>query len=208
MSASRRLQRSLDRSSGSPDSGAGRGGGGTSGQHYNCIAEPIVFAEFHQLHHSLFAFVLQYHFGHIERTDLYTTFNTRIDPSTVNLHSTFSSQGSSCQSPTAVSPWAIPFACQELRWTLWFAPGNGNIWGILSTLNQSYNSTGIKPQSNIGGHSKQLTCIHRSIYYICKANNPNSANPAFDWPQENKGVATSCRRSASFCLRFLSEREE
>ena len=43
-----------------------------------------------------------------------------------------------------------------------------------------------------------------SIYYICKA---NSANPAFDWPHENKGVATSCRRSASFCLRFLSERE-
>ena len=65
VSASRRLQRSLDRSSGSPDSGGGGGGGGggTSGQHYNCIAEPIVFA-------SLFAFVLQYHFGHIESTDL------------------------------------------------------------------------------------------------------------------------------------------
>jgi len=51
--------------------------GGTSGQHYNCIAEPIVFAQFHQLDHSLFAFVLQYHFGHIviESTDLYTKFN-------------------------------------------------------------------------------------------------------------------------------------
>ena len=82
MSASQRLQRSLDRSSGSPDSGGerggggggiggGGGGGGTSGQHYNCIAEPIVFAQFHQLDHRLFACVLQYHFGHIviESTD-------------------------------------------------------------------------------------------------------------------------------------------
>ena len=84
----------------------------------------------------LFCNIISAYFGHIESTDLYTTFNTRIDPSTVNLHSTiippfFPRILPSI--PTAVSPWAIPFACQELRWTLWFAPGNGNIWGILST---------------------------------------------------------------------------